>query len=307
LNHQPGQFVSLFCIVLAILAISTASIFVRFAQNEAPSIVIAALRLALATLALAPLALGRCRSELRRLTRHELLLALMAGVFLAIHFAAWVTSLEYTSVASSVVLVSTGPLWVALLSPLILKEQLRKAVLTGMLIALVGGVIITLGDNYRANTGFANLTLSGLTGSRTFFGNMLALAGAWTLAGYLLIGRRLRVGISLVPYVFLVYGIAAVVLLAVMFAAGQRPTGYSSTTYFWILALALVPQLIGHSLFNWALRFFPAALVSITVLGEPLGSVLLAYLILHEAPTQLTALGGMLVLAGLVISTRRQA
>jgi len=122
-----------------------------------------------------------------------------------------------------------------------------------------------------------------------------------------MIGRRLRAGMSLIPYIFVVYGAAAITLLIIMFSAGQRPTGYSSMFYIWILLMALVPQLIGHSTYNWALRYLPAALVSITTLGEPIGSAVLAYFILQEAPTLLTILGGILILAGIYISSKTQS
>jgi drug/metabolite transporter (DMT)-like permease len=137
-----------------------------------------------------------------------------------------------------------------------------------------------------------------------FLGNFLALVGAWAVAGYLMIGRKLRAGMSLVPYIFVVYGIAALALLGIMFVAGQRPTGFSPMTYIWIILLVLVPQLIGHSTYNWALRYLPAALVSITTLGEPVGSAILAYFILREAPTLLTILGGLLILAGIYMASK---
>ena len=271
MSEDRPQITLSLAIIIAILAVSTASIFIRFAQREAPSLVIAALRLTVASLILAPIALTRYRNELRKLTRSDLLLGLLSGIFLAIHFATWISSLEYTSIASSVVLVSTGPLWVALLSPIFLKEQLTKPVLTGMLLALLGGTIIGLSDSCQINNGLICPPLSEFVQGTAFLGNFLALIGAWTVAGYLMIGRRLRTGMSLIPYIFVVYGIAAIVLLLIMFTAGQSPTGYSPMTYIWIILLALVPQLIGHSTYNWALRYMPAALVSITTLGEPIG------------------------------------
>lgn len=291
-------------IIVAILAVSTASIFIRFAQREAPSLVIAALRLTVASLILAPVAITRYRSELNKLTGTDLLLGLLSGVFLAIHFATWISSLEYTSVASSVVLVSTGPLWVALLSPIFLKEPLTRLVLIGMLLALLGGAIIGLSDSCQTENGFVCPSLSQFVQGEAFLGNFLALTGAWTVAGYLMIGRRLRAGMSLVPYIFVVYGMAAIILLLIMFAAGQSPTGYSPVFYLWILLLALLPQLIGHSIYNWALRYMPAALVSITTLGEPIGSAVLAYFILRETPTLLTIFGGALILAGIYLASR---
>jgi len=301
-------------IILAILAVSTASIFIRFAQREASSLVIAALRLTFASLILAPVALTRHQDELKKLTRSDLLLGLLSGVFLAIHFATWISSLEYTSIASSVVLVSTGPLWVALLSPIFLKEPLTKPVLVGMLLALLGGTIIGLSDSCSfalsgatagsAVEGFTCPPFSEFVQGKAFLGNFLALVGAWAVAGYLMIGRKLRAGMSLIPYIFVVYGIAATVLLGFMFVAGQNPVGFSPMVYIWILLLALIPQLIGHSTYNWALRYLPAALVSITTLGEPIGSAILAYFILQETPTLLTISGGILILTGIYVSSR---
>ena len=317
MNEDRARITLPIAIVFAILAVSTASIFIRFAQREAPSLVIAALRLTFASLILAPIALTRHRDELRKLTRGDLLLGLLSGVFLAIHFATWISSLEYTSIASSVVLVSTGPLWVALLSPIFLKESLTKTVLIGMLLALLGGTVIGLSDSCnislpalvsqaQANAveGWSCPPFSEFVQGKAFLGNFLALAGAWAVAGYLMIGRRLRGGMSLIPYIFVVYGIAAIVLLGIMVTAGQSPIGFSPIVYIWILLLALVPQLIGHSTYNWALRYLPAALVSITTLGEPIGSAVLAYFILSEAPTLLTIFGGILILAGIYISSR---
>ena len=307
MNDRRGRLILPFAIVIAILAVSTASIFVRFAQREAPSIVIAALRLGFAVVAIAPFAITRYRSELRALTRHELLLGALSGGCLAIHFAAWITSLEYTSIVSSVVLVSTAPLWVALFSPLFLKEPLIRPVLIGMLLALLGGATIALGDSCQIDHGLVCPSFSGFLRGEALLGNFLALVGAWSLAGYLMIGRRLRSGMSLVPYIFVVYGVAAAALFAAMFASGQRPAGFSGMTYVWILLLALLPQLIGHSTFNWILRHVPATVVAITTLGEPIGASMLAYFILKEIPASLTIFGGFLILAGIYISSRKHA
>ena len=307
MNHRRGRLILPFAIVVAILAVSTAAIFVRFAQREAPSIVIAALRLGFAVVAIAPFTIIRYRNELRGLTRHELLLGVLSGVCLAIHFAAWITSLEYTSVISSVVLVSTAPLWVALLSPLFLNEALTRPVLIGMLLALAGGTTIAVGDSCQINHGLVCPSFSGFLHGEALFGNFLALVGAWALAGYLMIGRKLRSGMSLLPYIFVVYGVAAIALLTAMFAAGQSPAGLSGMTYLWIALLALIPQLIGHSTFNWILRYLPVTLVAITTLGDPIGSAVLAYFILREVPASLTIFGGLVILAGIYISSREQA
>jgi drug/metabolite transporter (DMT)-like permease len=292
-------------IAFGILAVSTASIFIRYAQDYAPSLVIAAFRLTLASLALAPVAAARHRAELRSLGRSELFLALLSGLFLALHFATWITSLEYTTVASSVVFVTTTPLWVALLSPLTIKEPLTRPILSGMGCALVGGVVVGLSDSCAwTGAGFACPAWGDLLRGKAFFGDLLALVGAWMAAGYLLIGRRLRARISLVPYVFVVYSAAAAVLVAIMFASGQTPWGYPGAATLWFVLLALVPQLLGHSTFNWALGFLPAAYVSITLLGEPIGSAILAYFLLDETPTALKIFGAILILAGIFIASQ---
>jgi drug/metabolite transporter (DMT)-like permease len=137
-------------------------------------------------------------------------------------------------------------------------------------------------------------------------GDVLALIGAIMAAAYLLIGRRLREGMSLVPYIFLVYGIASIVLVLFVLGAGQPFTGYQPQTYLWFILLAFVPQLLGHSTFNWSLRYLSAALVSTSLLGEPVGSTILAYFILQETPGILKIFGAILILAGIFIATRSE-
>lgn len=292
-------------LTVAILAVSTASIFIRFAQIDGtPSLVIAALRMTFAALLIAPIALIRHRDEFKRLSRTEILLALFSGSFLAVHFATWITSLEYTSVASSVVFVTTGPLWVALLSPVLLKEHLPRSAIFGLVLALAGGTVIALADACTWNGGLSCPALRDVLHGRAMWGNFLALAGAWAITGYLILGRKLRGGVSLVPYIFLVYGIAAILLLIIMFAAGDSPIGLAPKTYLWIFLLAAIPQVIGHSIYNWALKHLPAALVAVTTLGEPIGSVILAYFILREAPTLTTLFGGGLILTGIYLATK---
>lgn len=297
----------LLAIPFGILAVSTASIFIRYAQRDAPSLVIAAYRLGLASLVLVPMVWRRHRAELRALSRRELGLALLSGIFLAVHFATWITSLEYTTVASSVVLVSTAPLWVALLSPLTIREPLTRPVLIGLAITLVGGVIVGVSDSCAwAGSGWACPSLADFVAGRAFFGDLLALAGALAGAGYLLIGRRLRGGVSLGAYVFVVYGLAAVTLLGFTTVARLPLTGYPPRAYLWFVLLALVPQLLGHSTFNWALRYLSAAFVSITLLGEPIGSTILAYFLLDEVPSLLKIIGAILILLGIWVASQSE-
>jgi drug/metabolite transporter (DMT)-like permease len=285
MTEQRTRVILPISLFIAILAVSTASIFIRLAQTDgAPSLVIAALRLTFATLLLAPVALTRHHAEIRNLNGKQITLGVVSGFFLAAHFASWISSLEYTSVASSVVFVSTGPLWVALLSPMLLNENLSRLAVVGLALAL--------------------LELNQIMQGRAMWGNFLALGGAWAITGYLIIGRKLRAGVSLLPYIFLVYGMAAVVLIVFMFAMGHSPFGYETKTYGWIFLLAAVPQLIGHSTFNWALRYLPAAFVAVITLGEPIGSATLAYFILNETPAATTVVGGILILHGIYLASR---
>lgn len=304
--NSRTRFLLPIAIVIAILAVSTASIFIRFAQMDgAPSLVIAALRLTFATILLAPLALIRHRDEIKRLTQTEWLLAVSSGIFLAVHFATWISSLEFTSVASSVVFVSTGPLWVALLSPMLLKEHISRTAIIGLGLALVGGTIIGLSDACMWDAGLACPTLADVLQGTAMWGNFLALAGAWTVTGYLIIGRKLRASMSLIPYIFLVYGIAALVLIVIMVIAGDSPAGFAPQTYGWIFLLAAIPQLIGHSTYNWALKYLPAALVAVTTLGEPIGSAVLAYFVLNETPAPAVLVGGAFILTGIYLASRK--
>jgi len=303
---EKRRIVPRLSLLIAILAVSTSSIFIRFAQTDAPSLVIAALRLTFATLMIAPIALTRHRAEIQSLTRNELSLGIFSGLFLAIHFATWISSLEYTSVASSVVFVATGPLWVALLSPMLLNEKLTRAAIVGLALALLGGTVIGLSDACVIQNGIACPELSRIMEGRAMWGNLLALAGAWAVTGYLIIGRKLRATMLLIPYIFVVYGIAALVLTIIMYAAGESPFGYPIKTYGWIFLLAAVPQLIGHSTFNWALGYLPAAFVAVTTLGEPIGSAILAYFILNETPGITTVIGGILILLGIYFASRKQ-
>lgn len=278
-------------LAIGIVAVSFASIFIRLA--EAPSLVIAASRLTIASLILAPVALVRGREELRALTRGDLQLALLSGLFLGLHFATWISSLEYTSVASSVVFVSTSPMFVGLASHFLLKERVSRPMFAGIAVSVLGGMIVGYGD-------------FGL-GASELFGDFLALAGAVAVSGYLLVGRRLRPHLSLLSYIFMVYTTAAVFLIVLCLAMGHSFSGYPQQTYLMFVLLAAVPQIIGHSSYNWALKYLPATFVGVGTLGEPVGSSILAYFILRETPTLVKIGGGVLILAGIYVSSRAES
>jgi drug/metabolite transporter (DMT)-like permease len=185
---------------------------------------------------------------------------------------------------------------VGLLSPLVLREPLTRRLALGIVLALAGGVIVALGG-----TGGTRAAIAGAGAGGTLPGDLMALSGAWMMAGYLMVGRRLRAGLTLVPYVFVVYGFAALALTLALMATGRSLFGLAPATYLWLALLALVPQLLGHSSFNWALRYLPASFVAIALLGEPVGSSALAFGLLHEVPTPLELGGVVLILAGIAV------
>lgn len=292
----------IFATLAGILFVSTASIFIRFAQAEASSIMIAAARLLIASVVLVPIAITRYRREWLQLNKSDMVKGFLSGLFLALHFATWITSLQLTSVASSVVLVTTTPLWVAILSPLVLREPIRRSVLIGLLVSVTGGVIVGIGNACD----FAQGTLicqAQVFSGEAMLGNFLALFGAWMAAGYMIMGRQLRKKLNTVPYTALVYGVAALILLMVVIIRAEPVFGYSGETYIWLLALGVFPQLLGHSLFNWALKYISAAYVSLTLLGEPIGTIILALIFLQESPTILEGMGAVLIMIGIVVGS----
>jgi drug/metabolite transporter (DMT)-like permease len=194
-----------------------------------------------------------------------------------------------------------------LLSPFFLNERLTGASLAGLVIAVLGGLVIGLSDACTWEGEMRCQPLTQLMQGRAMWGNFLALVGAWTVSGYLIIGRKLRATLSLIPYIFLVYGLCAITLILVMLAAGQSPFGYPARTYGWIFLLAAFPQLLGHSTYNWVLRYVSATLVALITLVEPIASAVLAYFILHETPSNGVLLGGALILAGIYLASRSKA
>jgi drug/metabolite transporter (DMT)-like permease len=297
----------LIVLAIGIVAVSTASILIRFARQEnVPALVVAAYRLDIATFILSPIVLRGHAVELKQLTRRAAAMALFSGVFLALHFATWISSLDYTTVTSSVVLVSTGPIWVALLSWGLLHERLTRPLVVGLIITVIGGILVGWSDACDPLTGAC--TGFNLAGSQPW-GDFLALAGAWFVAGYLLIGRHLRERMSLFAYIYVVYGTAAVVLTGLALLAGasftQAPAGppYTAAAFLWLILLAVLPQLLGHSSYNYALRHLPAAYVAVVTLAEPIGTSILAFLILQEIPRALTLFGALVILIGIGVAS----
>jgi len=274
-------------IAVGIAAISFGGILIRLAGDASP-IAIAAWRLALTAAVLLPIAAAK--GTLRTLPRRDVLLSIGSGIALALHFVLWITSFRYTSVSSSVLFVSTHPIFVGLGAHFVLRERVSRSLVFGIALAVLGGGLIGLGD----------LRLGG----GAVHGDLLALAGGLAVAVYFLIGRHVRRTVSLLDYVAITYGTAAILVLAAAVVTGAPLLGFTPRTYLFLGLLALGPQLIGHSTFNWALKHLPASTVSILILGEPIGATLLAIPFFREVPTWPSAVGAVIILAGIYLSRR---
>ena len=280
-----------------VLIVSTASILVRFAQGQGvPSLAIAAWRLTIAAAILLPLVLARSRDELGRLGARDWWLGGASGVFLAMHFASWIVSLEHTSVASSVALVTTNPIWIAIFSVLVLRERMPGLRALAVGLSLAGSGVILWADTGVVTAGSPNPVL----------GNALALVGSLTMCGYLLIGRRLRSRMTLLAYVGVVYAVAALCLVLLALALDTRMGGYPKFAWILLAAMALGPQLLGHSAFNYALKHVSATMIALAVLGEPVGSTLLAWLMFGETVGPLKLAGMALLLGGIFLAARSE-
>lgn len=282
----------------SVVIVSTSAILIRLALGEGvASLSIATWRLGLAAIILTIVVAAKpaTRAEIAALSRKHVAFALASGIFLAAHFASWIASLAYTSVASSTALVTTNPIWIALVSWLFFRERLHRSIVLGICAAMLGSALIFLSD---ARAAMVNV------GSNPMLGNVLALIGSVTVCGYLLIGRRLRQTFSLLTYIWLVYLSAALTLFACAVFAHAPLLGFTALAWACLAGLAIGPQLLGHTGINWSLKHAPATVVAVAILGEPIASALLAWWIFDERFQPLQLAGFSLLLAGIFMSTR---
>jgi len=227
------------------------------------------------------------------LNQRQALLTLGAGFFLALHFATWISSLEYTSVASSTALVTTNLLWIGIASFVLFDEKPRWLMIVGMAVSISGSVLIFWSDSSTS-----------APGSNPLLGNFLALAGSWCFSAYLLIGRRLRADMPLTAYIWLAYGTAALILVMACQVAGVSLIGYSTPAYLVALGMAVGPQLMGHTAYNWSLKHVSSTFVAVVTLGEPVGSAALAWVFFGETFAFVQGIGFVLLLAGIYLAAR---
>lgn len=274
-----------------VLVIATASILIRYAQNaHVPSLSIAAVRLGVSALVLSVIVALRYAQWPQGVTMRHGWLAVLSGICLAAHFASWITSLQYTSVASSAALVATTPLWVAIVARVWFKEALNRYRVIGMVLTIAGSIGIAVSDQTAS------------VGTNPLLGNVLAIVGAISGSAYFLLGRGLRSDLPLLHYIWMTYGAAAMVLLVAAIGYGFTTLPASGMTWLVLIGLALGPQLLGHTSINYAMRHLSALLVTIALLGEPVGSAILAFVLFQEQVAPLQVIGLVALLLGIGVT-----
>ena len=283
---------------VAVIAVSTSAILVRW--SDAPAVVLAFYRVLLTTLLVIPFVFTRYSGEFSAFERRDLLVAALTGAALAIHFAAYFESLAWTSVAASVTLVQSQPIFVAVGAAFLLRERIGLRKVVAIALAVAGMATMSMGEF---------LTGAAIEGARPLYGNGLAVLGAVMAAMYVLVGRSLRQRVAVVPYVLVVYTACTLTLLTLAVWQGLPLVGYGRREWVLFLALAVGPGLFGHTVVNWALEHVESSVVSVSLLGEPVGATILALVLLSEVPSPTTVVGGAIVLAGIyvTVAARRES
>ena len=272
-----------FALIIGVIAVSASAIFVKF--SSAPSGVIAFYRLLFSVLFMLPIFFMKYVKELVHISKRDWLFATLAGVFLAFHFILWFESLNYTSVASSTVLVTLQPLFAFIGTYLFFKERFSLKAMICALLAIIGSVIISWGDFRISGT--------------ALFGDILALLACALVTAYLMFGQTVRKRISLITYTFVVYSISTIVLFIYVLVVGESLYPYPKSEWVNFILLALIPTLLGHSLFNWAVKWISTSIISMAILFEPVGATILAYYLLSEKVVLTQLLGGSIVIVSI--------
>ncbi|NOY22491.1 MAG: DMT family transporter [Acidobacteria bacterium] len=282
-------------LTIGVVSISFSAIFIRFCPNV-PAISIAAWRMVIASGVLIAIAVIR-KVNFTGIRKREWGIACIGAIFLTLHFASWITSLKLTSVASSVALVTTNPIFVGIFSWIILKEKQQKELIIGIVLSVSGSLILAVGDG-----GLSGLAI---TDKQALIGDILALTGAVMGSGYLIAGSIIREKVDTFRYILMVYPLTAVLLLIVTVVGKFPLTGFSHIAWLNLILLALVSQLLGHTAFNWALKHLKASMVAVTILGEPIGAAILAFLFFRETISLSQTIGMALIFAAILISARK--
>ena len=272
-------------IFIGVISVSLSAIFVKLANAE--SGVIAFYRMLFSVIIMSPIFFWKYTSELKKLTRRDWIFSSIAGVFLAFHFILWFESLNYTSVASSTVLVTLQPLFAFVGTYFFFKEKITNKTILAGAIAIAGSILISWGD----------FKLSG----SAFYGDMLALIACALITAYLLFGQDVRKRLSLVTYTMIVYVVSTITLFLYVLIKGESFGPYPTIDWIWFILLAIVPNLLGHTLFNWSIKYVSTNVVSIAILFEPIGAAVLAIFIFKEYLVATQIIGGLVVILGIVL------
>ncbi|MCA1927063.1 MAG: DMT family transporter [Calditerrivibrio sp.] len=283
--------------VIGILSLASSSILVKFC-SDVPSIMIATYRLVISSIILIGIAKIKGFS-LKDVDKRDLLLSILSGFILTIHFISWFASLKLTSVASSVVLVTTNPLFVGIFSVIFLKEKLQKEIVIGIFLSIFGSIVLAVGDS--GLSGFS------IKDTDALLGDLLALLGAVCASCYLLLGSKVRERLDIMTYITIAYSSSAIFLLAFSIVQGISFTGYSTTSYISMVMLAIFPQMIGHTSVNWSLKHLKPSMVAIGILGEPIGATIMAYFIFNETIDIYKFIGICLIFLSILIASRKGA
>ncbi|WP_313894549.1 DMT family transporter [Psychrobacillus sp.] len=272
-------------IVIGVISVSISAILVKLASAE--SGVIAFYRMFFSVLIMSPLFFMKYKNEIKIMSRRDWTFSVIAGVFLSFHFILWFESLNYTSVASSTVLVTLQPIFAFVGTFLFFKEKISLKTLLAGFIAIIGSFIISWGD----------FKISG----SALYGDILALIACALVTAYLLFGQDVRKRLSLITYTYVVYSISSITLFFYVLIKGESFVGHPSIDWLWFLLLAIIPNLLGHTLFNWSLKYVSTNALSIAILFEPIGAAILAFYVFNEVVTSLQVLGGIVVILGIML------
>jgi drug/metabolite transporter (DMT)-like permease len=288
MTHTQHKPTSVALLLFGVLAVGPASIFIRLA--DAPAIPVAFYRMLTASLVIGLIVLLRRGRDLRGYDRATLIRSVVSGFLLAIHFALWISSLDHTSVANSVIMVTIQPIWAALFGMVYLREDVPLRAFAAIGLAL-SGVLIIAGGNPQAGG---------------WYGDLLAVLGGVAVAASMVVGRVVRRTVSTLGYVVVSYSTAAIVLGIWTVVIGDPLTGFSPPTWMWMVALGLIPSVIGHTIYNRALRDFTAHVVSTTILGgETVVATTLAMVVLAESPSPWALIGAVPIGLGVYWSLRQ--
>ncbi len=280
-------------LITGIACVSFASILIRLA-DDVPSVVMTAYRLTIASFILIVWSLSK-RYKIFPNSKKELLLAALGGLFLSAHFIFWIASIKYTTISSSTTLVATSPIFVGILSYILFREKQSLAIQISILLSIAGSAVLASSDGGIFSKNLNEISL---------LGDMLAILGAAAVSVYFIIGSKLRKNMKIMQYITLVYSSAAILSTIFVILSGEHFTGYKINSYIYMFLLAIIPQLIGHTSFNWALGHISASAVSIATLGEPIGATILAYIIFSEKVGTIQIAGMLMIFSAIVISAK---